>query len=259
MELGRKSEVSTSLQFAPSEDFAVQSISKQDFLDISISKTLKIPESPEFISKIKPSTKQKDIFPKSNVGQIKQLQNFQATINIPKVSGSLPAPRFGASLARGETLTKQLSKMIPVSKSASAVLLGSKQIQRFFLPQRSQQAQALSQIQMPAQKFFQPSVQLTPLKQITNQITSPRFSFPRSINIPILKAGFLLPPAFLPRLGKGGVPGAPSSLSDQPTKYQPTFSAAALGIKATKIPKAYFKGAGSIIQRPLITPRRKKK
>ncbi|HEA46608.1 MAG TPA: hypothetical protein ENH99_02395 [Candidatus Pacearchaeota archaeon] len=341
LELGRKSEISTSFQYAPSGDFAVQSISKKDFLligkktpltgktvssitrpiltsrefggvveitkssdvifektisggvllsrketslgtvekslgisgtqfgksaigikrDISITKTLKIPESPEFISGFKPSIKQKDIIPKSNVGQIKQSQNFQATINVPKVSGSLPAPRYGASLARGETLTKQLSKVLPVSRSASAVLLSSKQFQRFFSSGRSQQVSAVSQIQIqrPSQKLFQPTANIIPLKQITRQISSPGYSYASSINIPILKAGFLLPPAFLPRLGKGGVPGAPSQKKSQPTRYQPTFSAAALGIKSFKVPEAYSKGAGGLIQRPIITPRRKKK
>ncbi|KKK92503.1 hypothetical protein LCGC14_2702290, partial [marine sediment metagenome] len=339
LELGRRSEVSTSFQFSPSEDFAIQSISKKDFLligketpltgrtvssftrptistrefgrvveiskssdvifektisggvvvsrketplgtvekslgisgpqfgesaiglkrDVSITKILKSPESPEFISGVRSSTKQKDILPKSNLGQMKKLKDFQATINIPKVSGSLPAPRYGASLARGETLQKQLSKVIPASRSASAVLLSSKQFQRFFSPQRSQQASAVAQIQMPPQRFFQPTVSLTSLRQVARQVSVPRSSFTPSINIPNIKAGFLLPPAFLPRLGKGGVPGAPSQQGSQPTRYQPTFSAAALGIKSFKVPKAYFKGAGSIIQRPLIQKRGKKK
>lgn len=49
------------------------------------------------------------------------------------------------------------------------------------------------------------------------------------------------------------------SLFSQPKKYQPTFSAAALNIKAPKIPKAYSSGAGSLIQRPVVAGRRKKR
>lgn len=48
-------------------------------------------------------------------------------------------------------------------------------------------------------------------------------------------------------------------LLPQPKKYQPTLAAAALNIKSPKIPKAYAAGAGALIQRPLVTGRRKRK
>ena len=63
-------------------------------------------------------------------------------------------------------------------------------------------------------------------------------------------------PAFLRLKGKKK---SSSKLFPQPKKYQPTLAAVALNIKALKVPKAYFRGAGSIIQRPLIPRKRKKK
>lgn len=48
-------------------------------------------------------------------------------------------------------------------------------------------------------------------------------------------------------------------LFPQPKKYQPTLSAAALNIKAPKIPKSYKLGAGGIAQRPLISGGKKRR
>ncbi len=71
--------------------------------------------------------------------------------------------------------------------------------------------------------------------------------------------GFPIIP-FIPPFGLGrGRRKKATQLRKQPTKYQPSFTALALGIKAPKIPKAYYRGAGGLIIRPILISKPKKK
>ncbi len=101
-------------------------------------------------------------------------------------------------------------------------------------------------------------------KQIPKTEQVPRFKFPYptiSMKPKPMERGYPFP--FFPLLPRRELEPKEKIIKVRkmilPTKYRPSFVALGLGIKAPRIPKAYWRGMGALIVRPIITRRKKKK
>lgn len=149
------------------------------------------------------------------------------------------------------TLTKEDTKQKSTPTLTTETITFPKFDQRSFTtPQISQTP---SQLDLTKTK--------TKTRVTTKQITKPTIT---TSTTPLFKTpftsggGFYFPPLNF-RLGFGRGKRKPIKRRKQKTAYTPSFEAAALGIKAPKIPKLYSKGAGGLISRPVIVGEKKKK
>lgn len=113
--------------------------------------------------------------------------------------------------------------------------LGTSLAPQSALRMRLAELQAESSLQVGAKGLIKPKIKIKP-----------------GVEVP---GGFFIPPLFPAlKFGKGE---AKMLRGRQLKQYQPSLTAASLGITATKIPKSYHKGAGALTLRPIIRKGRK--
>jgi len=212
----------------------------------------------------KPRTPLSKTFAEQKVIPSTRLKTITKETYVP----SMVAPSTAMKQAKGiisKVSKGQLTRTIPPTTTTMASISKQMSEQQRDYGMVPKPYSSLTQISIPTLK--ESLVSGTTLKlgqtQLQKQITSPALITPPSMVAPSISPQFrmpfipLLPPVGM-RLGTG-IKWKGLQLEKQPTKYQPSFSALVLGIKAPKIPAAYKAGAGGLIIRPIITKKKTKR
>ncbi len=233
---GGQSELQIKLSQQPQEVLkSVQAIQSAISIPSKTAPLVPIKTPPIIKTELQPTIKSTPIIQKTKV-DLKQTEKIAVVTKQAPLEISTPRTRERMKLAFK-------TKQVPVLKQTQA-LKPSKEIKK---------ATALAQPQISRQKQrqilkqpFMTRQQLSPFAPIITLIPTPRGRTP-------------LP--FAARFPKQTSKIKPSKriIKVRKTKYQPTLRAKAFGIKALTIPKGYFKGAGGIIERPIIKVKKKKK
>jgi len=180
-------------------------------------------------------------------------------VTISKIKSTIKTPTLQASMFKAFSTVKpkeeqkigiiskevfeQPPKLITSPKFISVAKLKGVQRGVSIVISKTAQAQINEEKQKMRYKFDQSTFQPSKF------IFTPSFKIPVVFHIPSLKSPYK-------RTKRKKVVRVRFK---QPKKYQPTYAARALGIKAVKIPKGYKIGAGGIISRPIIRKKKKKK
>ena len=161
------------------------------------------------------------------------------TITIPRETEVTKATQIVKTITVSSE--KERTKVIPVSKIIT-------------IPKEkliSAQALGIAHAQIPKQGLKSALISTPTIKVPSPSMGSP---FSPTIGVPFFLRQFLKP-----RRLKQEKKIIKVRRMIPRTKYRPSFVALVREIKASRIPKGYFKGMGALIVRPMISPRRRKK